>query len=72
MKTANKLSVSAIALSILVPIGNKALDTTQAVLEAKLVTVKTEAKDDSEFKDAVIMNLVERVSELEKEVKELR
>lgn len=69
IKSHTGLSLGAIAMSILVPIGTKTLDTTQKIVESKLVHAEAKAKDDSEFKDAVIMDLVERVSELEKQVK---
>ena len=69
IKSHTGLSLGAIAMSILVPIGTKTLDTTQKIVESKLVHAEAKAKDDAEFKDAVIMDLVERVSELEKQVK---
>ena len=68
-KGSARVSMGAIALSILVPIGNKALDTSQKIVESKFVKAEAVAKDDSDFKDAVIMDLVDRVSELEKQIK---
>ena len=71
-KGSARVSMGAIALSILVPLGNKVLDTSQKIVESKFVKAEAVAKGDSDFKDEVILNAIDRISELEKEVKELK
>jgi hypothetical protein len=70
MKRHSKIAgVSAVAITILGLAGNEAVKIVSRIVESRLAPVEAVAKDDSDFKDAVIMDLVDRVSELEKQMK---
>ena len=75
-KTSNRLSIGAVLLAVIVPIGQKALDTGQKVLESKLVkmetAVKAEAKDSDDLTIAMMDNMLGQIEDMRREIRELR
>ena len=71
-KTQTGLSLTAVAISVLAPIGTKTLDTTQKIVESRLVKSEAKAADESQWSLIAFQDLKDELDALKAEVKQLR